>query len=109
MSGESVLNRRKTPLVVDRYIIRCSTIIVSGTSTGARDENITILEEAAAIQMCMLYDSLVESNQPADVDSIAVHLMTNLLQIHEKEMAYTLKNIDGAVSVVFSFIATIIT
>ena len=55
--------------------------------------------------MCMLYDSLVESNQPADVDSIAVHLMTNLLQIHEKEMAYTLKNIDGAVSVVFSFIA----
>ncbi|XP_067932930.1 uncharacterized protein [Watersipora subatra] len=62
-------------------------------SPDARDENIAILEEAAAIQMCMVCETLVKANQPADVDSIAVVLTEKLLGKQEKELAYLLKEI----------------
>ena len=60
----------------------------------ARDENIAILEESAAIQMCLLTETLIEAGESADIDSITIKLTEKLLQLQEKQLALILKNIQ---------------
>lgn len=48
--------------------------------------------------MCLTAEALVEANQAADVDSIAVKLAENLIRLQEKELAYMVKGADSMVS-----------
>lgn len=63
-------------------------------SLDARDENIAILEEAAAIQMCLLSDLGLEAGESADTESIAVKLTEKLLHMQEKQLALLVKSIQ---------------
>jgi len=48
--------------------------------------------------MCLLYESQVKANKPADNESISTILTERLLHLQEKELAYFIKNIESAVS-----------
>ena len=44
--------------------------------------------------MCLLTETLIESGESADTDSITIKLTEKLLQLQEKQLALVLKNIQ---------------
>lgn len=57
------------------------------------------MEEAAAIQLCLISSSLNKANEPADLVTMATKLMVKLLALQEKELASILRDSENMVCI----------
>ena len=53
------------------------------------------MEEAAAIQLCLISSSLNKANEPADLVTMATKLMVKPLALQEKDQAWNLRESEN--------------